>query len=130
MRYPEFLKALRLVESFDKLAASEDLPTAQQAQTLRAAVCDDLITQLKLGSESLVKAALDLREQHVRSGEKVAAASDAAAEFVGKLASADFVDGVLSAELSKTAGDDAMNARATQLLGREYAVHLLRGLFA
>jgi hypothetical protein len=73
---------------------------------------------------------IQVRDSHRITGEKLAASPEATAELLQKLATAEFVDGVLAEQLEKLSGDDYVAARKVQLLGREYAVNLMRGLLA
>jgi len=127
--YPTFWKSLQTVAGLEKLAASDDTVVAKEAQELLAKTCDVVFTTVKTAS-GVVPEVIRLRETHCRLGEKVAVAPELAAELVRQLKIAEYVDNVLDVQLTKLAGDEYAAAREVQLLGREYAVSLMRGLLA
>jgi argininosuccinate lyase len=129
MHYVTFWKGLQFVAGLEKLAASDDVTLSQAAQRQLAATCDDLFSSTKTAG-SLVSQMLSFRTAHQVTGEKLAASPDATADLLQKLATAEYVDGVLEESFSKLSGDEYAAARAVQLLGREYAVQLMRGLLA
>lgn len=130
MHYPTFWKTLQTVAGLEKLAASDDLAVAGEAQQLLATTCDELFVTIKGASENIATPLLELRDSARSIGEKVASDAAVVGEFMQKLATAAFVDQVLTAQLEKLSGDEYDAARRVQLLGREYAVNLMRGLFA
>jgi hypothetical protein len=130
MHYPTFWKTLQTVAGLEKLAASDDLAVAGEAQQLLASTCDKLFGTIKGASANIAAPLLELRDSAKGIGEKVASDAEVVGEFMQKLATASFVDDVLSAQLEKLSGAEYDAARSVQLLGREYAVHLMRGLFA
>jgi hypothetical protein len=73
---------------------------------------------------------MSLRGAHRVTGEKMAAAPEDTAALLQKLATAEYVDDLLEEQLEKLSGEEYDAARRVQLLGREYAVNLMRGLFA
>ena len=131
MRYVEFWKDLQLVAGLEKLAGHDDASTAQQAQVALAGTCNALFTRVKRATESAAPVAstlLAMQDAHRATGEKVAASPETQAEFLEKLATAVYVDDVLSEQLTKLSGEASDRVREVQLLGREYAVQLMRGL--
>jgi hypothetical protein len=134
MHYVTFWKNLQVVAGLEKLALSVDAQTSEQAQPLLAGACDELFETVKQAAadrgEHLTSALWGYREAHRTTGEKFAAAAEETAELLQKLATATYVDEVLDAKLEKLSGDEYDAARRVQLLGREYAVNLMRGLFA
>jgi hypothetical protein len=137
--YPQLWKGLRLVEGLEKIA-THDRALSTFAQTNSATVASELFTQVKQAAERLpgpntigVKVArlmVDMRNAHRATGEKLAVDISVHADMLQKLATALFVDDVIEAEITKLAGDEQVNARNIQLLGREYAVHLMDGLLS
>jgi hypothetical protein len=130
MHYVTFWKGLKTVAELEKLAASDDPVMAKQAQMLLATTCDETFAALKSASPHVLQPLMQMRDAHRITGEKLAASPDVTAELVQKLAVATFVDDHLEAQLEKLSGAEYDQARAVQLLGREYAVKLMRGLFA
>jgi hypothetical protein len=130
MMYPAFWKTLQTVAGLEKLAMSDDTSVSAEAQQMLASTCDDLFVTVKGASANIAEPLLALRGSARRIGEKLAADAKSEAEFLQKLATAAYVDDMLSAQLEKLSGTEYDAARAVQLLGREYAVHLMRGLFA
>jgi hypothetical protein len=129
MHYLTFWKGMRFVEGLEKLADSDDASVSQSAQADLAAACDDIFSSMKVASSAL-SAVMSFRESHQRTGEKLAAAPETTAELLQKLATAEYVDTLLEEQLTKVSGDEYPAVRAVQLLGREYAVQLMRGLLA
>jgi hypothetical protein len=121
---------MQLVEGLEKLSTSDDRALAQDAQGALAGMCDNIFTGVKTAGENPLRVLVDLRESHRRTGEKLAASPEQTAEFLQKLATAVYVDDVLSTQVTKLSGEAQLAARRVQLLGREYAVNLMRGLFA
>lgn len=130
MHYPTFWKTLQTVAGLEKLAAGDDASVAAEAQQLLASTCDSLFAAVKGASANIAEPVMKMRDSARVTGEKLAADPRVAAEFLQKLTTAAYVDNVLSSQLEKLAGAEYDAARAVQLLGREYAVHLMRGLFA
>jgi hypothetical protein len=130
MHYPTFWKTLQTVAGLEKLAASDDPSVSAEAQQLLASTCDNLFGTVKSASSDTVTAFLELWNTAQGIGEKVASDTTVVNELMHKLAAASLVDDVLSAQLEKLSGADYDATRSVQLLGREYAVKLLRGLFA
>jgi len=130
MRYVTVWKKLQVVAGLEKLSSSEDLGLAHSAQESLAAACDDVFTYVKNSSGDLLQEMMALRGEHRVTGEKLAASPDVTAELLQKLATAEYVDDMLDEQLEKLSGEEYDAARAVQLLGREYAVNLMRGLFA
>lgn len=131
MHYVRFWKDLKLVAGLEKLAESSDEVTARDAQGALCGTCDHLYSEVKKASpKNPLEAIFALRSAHKATGEKLAADPSMTAELIDKLATAAYVDDVLTAQLEKLAGDEYASVRRVQLLGREYAVHLMRGLFA
>ena len=146
MHYVTFWKNLQVVAGLEKLAASDDDQVAQRAQPLLARACDELFETVKQAAAEvthsllhdgppakeaqLARVLLDYREAHRITGEKFAAAPEETAELFQKLVTASFVDATLEEQLEKLSGEEYEKARNVQLLGREYAVNLMRGLFA
>lgn len=128
--YPAFWKTLQTVAGLEKLAMSDDASVAAEAQQLLASTCDNLFVTVKGASANIAEPLMALRDTARGIGEKLASDPKVPAEFLQKLATAAYVDDVLSAQLEKLSGAEYDAARAVQLLGREYAVHLMRGLFA
>ena len=132
MNYPTLLKNLKAYASMEKLSMLENPHAARQAQILTAGISDDLFTSIKSAAKNgdVVAFVVDARRAHRTFGEKTAASEEQAAALLHKLAAAVYVDNVLSTQLEKLAGAEYDAARSVQLLGREYAVNLMRGLFA
>lgn len=130
MHYVTFWKKMQTVAGLEKLSASEDKEVSRRAQGQLALACDDIFTSMKKASGSLVPGVMTMRESHRITGEKLAASPEAAAELLQKLATAEFVDSLLEKQLEKLSGDAHGRARSVQMLGREYSVMLMRGLFA
>lgn len=128
MRYTSFWQGLKVVEGLTKLSAHEDQTTSREAQILLAGQCDQLFGELK--QAGVVQQLMTFREAHRTTGEKLAAAPEAVAELLEKLATAVYVDNLLAGQLEKLAGKEYDDARNVQLLGREYAINLMRGLLA
>jgi len=129
MHYPTFWFKLQALERLEKLASSDDLSVSVDAQQALALACDDMYSSVKKAG-AVLSAIFKMRDSHRITGEKLAASPEVTADFVQKLATAEYVDGVLSAQLEKLSGEEYDAARKVQLLGREYAVNLMRGLFA
>ena len=130
MRYVTFWKNLQTVAGLEKLAESDDRETtAQPAQVMLGNLCDHVFTEMKTAG-SVVTEILSYMNSHRITGEKLAASPEVTAELLQKLATAEFVDDVLAAQLEKLSGDEYYATRDVQLLGREYAVNLMRGLLA
>jgi len=134
MHYVTFWKNLQVVAGLEKLAASDDEQVAARAQPLLAQACDEMFETVKQAAADrgipLATALLNYRDAHRGTGEKFAAAPEETAELFQKFVTAAFVDDTLDAQLDKLAGDEYDATRRVQLLGREYAVNLMRGLFA
>lgn len=134
MFYPTFYREISYITALEKLAMSEDDAVTKDAQALLANACDSLYNKLqkeaRLASSSIPAVVMSLREAHKSTGEKIAAAPEQTAELLEKLATAVYVDSVLDEQLEKTALRPDGSTRMVQLLGREYAVNLVRGLFA
>jgi len=130
MRYPTFWKNLEIVAGLEKLATTEDAKTAAEAQALLAQFCDETFQLLKSAGEPITQPLMGMRDSARITGEKLAAAPEVTAELLQKLATAEYVDDLLEEQLEKLSGAEYDAARAVQLLGREYAVHLMRGFFA
>jgi len=130
MHYVTFWSKMQTVAGLEKLAASDNLVTSQQGQELLAAACDDVFTLVKNASGEVLPQMMAMRDAHRRLGEKEASAPDITAVLLQKLAVAEYVDDLLEEQLEKLSGDEYDAARRVQLLGREYAVNLMRGLFA
>jgi len=139
MHYVTFWKNLQVVAGLEKLASGGDELVSQQAQPLLAGACDEIFSGMKKAASELLKDAspvqmtqllFSMRDSHRVTGEKFAAAPEETAELFQKLVTAAFVDDTLEAQLEKLSGDEYDAARRVQLLGREYAVNLMRGLFA
>lgn len=128
MHYVTFWKNLQTVAGLEKLAASDDAAVAKEAQELLAQTCDAVYSSVK--SAGVALEVQHLRETHCRLGEKVAVAPEQVSELVQKLVVAEYVDNLLDAQLTKSAGEEYIAARQVQMLGREYAVSLMRGLLA
>lgn len=130
MRYATFWKNLQTVAGLEKLATSDDRETTgQPAQVMLGNLCDHIFSEMKTAG-SVVTEMMSFREAHRTVGEKLAASPEITADLLQKLATAEFVDGVISGELEKLSGDAYYAMRDVQLLGREYAVNLMRGLLA
>lgn len=131
MRYVTFWKNLQTVAGLEKLSESNDRETtAQPAQVMLGNLCDHVFSEMKLASGSVITEMMSFMNLHRATGEKLAASPEVAAELLQKLATAEFVDDVLTAQLEKLSGDEYYATRDVQLLGREYAVNLMRGLLA
>jgi len=130
MHYVKFWTKLQTVAGLEKLASSENLTTAQRSQALLSATCDDVFAAVKAASGDVLPEVMSLRVAHRSTGEKMAAAPEETAVLLQKLATAEYVDDLLEKQLEKLSGDEYDAARQVQLLGREYAVNLMRGLFA
>ena len=130
MHYVTFWKNLQVVAGLEKLATSDDAKTAADSQVLLAQRCDETFKLLKHAGENITQPLMTLRDSARVTGEKLAAAPEETAELFQKLVTAAFVDDTLEAQLEKLSGDEYDAARRVQLLGREYAVNLMRGLFA
>lgn len=145
-RYTEILTELRVGQSLEKVASCNDDELAANAMLRQAELCDGLFVHVrKLAAELPVSAdlprkeasvsqmlsfMLSLRETHEATGEKLASEPTAITDVLVKFATAVFVDQVLEEQLDKMAGAERDATRAVQLLGREYAVHLMRGFLA
>lgn len=130
MHYVTFWTKLQTVAGLEKLATNADLTIAERGQELLAAACDDIFTSVKNASGAVLPEMMTFRSAHRTTGEKIAASPEVAASLLQKLAVAEYVDNLLDSQLEKLSGDAYDEARAVQLLGREYAVHLMRGLLA
>jgi hypothetical protein len=141
MRYTTFWMALQKLASVAKLASSDDATISHAATIKHAEMCDSLYEVVRLSStrmnpeesEESVRIAsviMLFRDDHRITGEKLAASPEVAAALLEKLATAGYVDNILTLQLEKLSGAEYDAARNVQLLGREYAVHLMRGLFA
>ena len=133
MRYSTLWQNLQTVAGLEKLAAGDDTLVSRQAQVVLAGACDYIFSQIKKAAatpEKMTALMLSMRNDHRVTGEKLAADPTVTAEFVQKLAVATYVDDVLTGQLEKLSGAEYDAARNVQLLGREYAVTLVRGLFA
>jgi len=130
MHYPTFWKQLQDVAGLEKLAQNDDPNVARSAQLLLGETCDLVFSAVKVSSSSVIQAIEDLRHDHRATGDKFAASEEATADLMHKLACATLVDNVLETQLEKLSGEEYERARNVQLLGREYAVNLMRGLFA
>lgn len=128
MHYVSLWQDLKKVDALEKLAESDNVDVSKEAQVLLADTCDKMFSSLKQGS--LLSQLLDHRETHRVTGEKVASDAKATAELLQKLATVEYVDSILENQLVKLSGVARDEARMVQLLGREYAVQLIRGLFA
>jgi len=146
--YAHVWKTLRHTDNLEKVAGEIDASTSAAVQVRHSEMCDGLFRRLKRASEALgfpgglrgkeasaAKVAcllLDIRNTHTALGEKVAASPDTVADLATKLTTAAFVDDVLTEQLEKAAAADdyegLVHLRGIQLLGREYAVSLMRGL--
>jgi len=145
-RYNEIVTELRVSESLEKVASFDDEELAANAMLRQAELCDGLFVHVqKLASElpvskdlpckeaavaQMLSFALSIRETHEATGEKLAASPEEITDSLAKLATAVFVDQVLGDQMGKMAGAERDATRAVQLLGREYAVHLMRGFLA
>lgn len=130
MHYIDFWKSIQLVGGLDDLAQSGEKVASEAAPEL-AATCDGLFDILlkKAGDASgMVALMLEYQNAHEASGEKIAASAETRAALLQKLATATYLDTVVSTKLAAISPDEFEEARAVQLLGREYAVHLMRGL--
>lgn len=130
MQYPSFWFKLQALGRLEKLANSDDQSVASDAQEALALACDDMFSDVKQASGSVVPAVFKMRESHRITGEKLAASPETVAELLQKLATAEYVDEMLTGQLEKLSGEEYDAARAVQLLGREYAMQLMRGLLA
>jgi ABC-type cobalamin transport system ATPase subunit len=130
MHYPSFWFKLQALERLEKLAHVDDQAVAAEAQEALALACDDMYSSVKQASGAILPTVFKMRESHRITGEKLAASPDTVAELLQKLATAEYVDEMLAGQLEKLSGEEYDAARAVQLLGREYAVQLMRGLFA
>jgi hypothetical protein len=144
--YADLWAALKMGASLEKWASAEDREVATRSQVENAKLCDSVIERaLKVASEqfpqrtllgkeagvaAMTQLVLSLRDTHAATGEKLAAAPEAVADGLIKLATAVFTDLVISEQLTKLSGDEAQKARMTQLLGREYMVEAIRSLLA
>lgn len=130
MHYPTFWFKLQALERLEKLASSEDRTVAADAQAALALACDDVFSCVKQASNSVLPTILEMRDAHRITGEKLAASAEQQADLLKKLATAEYVDGVLQGQLEKLSGAEYDATRAVQMLGREYAIQLMRGLLA
>jgi hypothetical protein len=132
VHYVTFWKNLRVVAGLEKLASSDEPNISRPAQVLLGNMCDYLFGEVKKAGDAtkVTEYMFALRNAHRDTGEKHAAAPEETAGIIQKLAAAVFVDEILSEQLEKLSGDEYYRARDVQLLGREYAVNLMRGLFA
>lgn len=130
MHYVTFWKKMQTVAGLEKLSASEDKEISRRAQGQLALACDDIFTSMKKASGSLIPGVMAMRASHRVTGEKIAASPETTADLLQKLATAEYVDDMLEKQLEKLSGDAHGQARAVQMLGREYTVELMRGLFA
>lgn len=76
----------------------------------------------------VVDVALSIHDTHLDTGAKVAAAPDALAAVLQKLATAVFVDEVLTEQMCMLEGETKVAAAQCQLLGREYVMSLIAEL--
>lgn len=142
--YIDIWAALRMGDGLEKVA-SEDQEVVACTQAAQAELCDRIINHvLKTASEqfpsdllgkeaavaSTARFMLSLRDTHAATGEKLASSHEDVAGSLQKLAYAIYTDAVIGEQLTKLAGEDYTKARLTQLLGREYAVDVMRGFFA
>lgn len=130
MHYVNFWQKMQVMAGLEKLSASSDTALATQAQEEMALVCDEIFSSVKSASGSLAPELMRLRGAHRVTGEKIAASPDVAAELLQKLATVEYVDEMLEDQIEKFSGEAQSNARSVQLLGREYAVQMMWGLFA
>lgn len=142
-RYGEFRSELRAVQVLEKLASADDVDLSETAQIKLAETCDGLFEQIKTASSELtvstdlprkeaaavqvVDYLLSLTSSRQAAGQKTANTLEDITQLSSKLATAVFLDGVLTEQLTKLSGQDANAARMVQLLGREYAVGLMQG---
>lgn len=136
--YAEIWKDLQAYSALEKTASLGDEELARWAAAKEADHCDCVFEKVKKraapdgGTKEEVAAkvasfAASLRSTHVTLGEKVASDGQAHLE---NLKVAAFVDEVLTAQLKVASESERAEIRQVQLLGREYAVHLMRGLLA
>jgi hypothetical protein len=130
MQYPSFWFKLQALARLEKLASSDDSLVSATTQEALALACDDMFSGVKKASGSVVPAIFKMRDAHRITGEKIASSPEVTAELLQKLAVAEYVDEILVGQLEKLSGEEYDAARAVQLLGREYAVQLMRGLLA
>ena len=125
------------IDTSVKMASLNDNEIALNAMALKTAQTDQVYGKIRAasradssrGKEAAVNAFLDtvrsLRTSHVEVGQKIAASQETALDLFTKLAAAVFVDEVILG-----AGTLTKEAKLTQLLGREYAIELVRELLA
>lgn len=134
MHYVTLWENLQLVSALEKVAEQDLDGKGAEAQESLALLCDQLFGAVKQASaspEALTQLVFSLRDAHRLTGEKLAASPDVTAELLQNLATASFVDDVLQEQLEKASSDDEYaSVRSVQLLGREYAINLMRGLLA
>jgi len=137
---PSIERGLRITVAFQKVASELEPEDQVEAQERIAAACDELFTSLvsaaaiPTGASPTEKAAgvmtfvLEMRNTLSSSGQKTAASPELALESAVKLATAIYVDEVVSGQLPNLAGEAKVSALRTRLLGREFAVSLLSNL--
>lgn len=139
-RYPSIERDLLVVEAFEKVAAQVGPEFHVEAQEQLASACDELFSQFMHSARpppdadpmdkcaAVVEFVLDLRAANTEAGKKTAASSEVLLENSVKLATAVYVDEVLTAQLASLSGPAKEAALRTRSLGREYAVSLLSAL--
>lgn len=133
--YKKLYRALLAGEALEKTASLNDKELASQAVVAGALLAADLYEQVvKLAGANqalpFVDVVMDLRAKHRLVGEKRAGEEVEAAQCLQKLATAVFLDNALTTAMQKLAGEELVEARLTRTLGREYAIHLVRGLLS
>lgn len=138
--YSEICARLEAIDRVEKVARELDGEDAQLGAAGQASACDALFERVAslAGGFSLSKDILAvkvaefagaLRESHVSAGQKTASTNEEAAQILTKLATAVYVDRILDDRLrQKIANEDWLETRYAQLLGREYAVELMKGI--
>ena len=136
--YPSVRHGLKIISSFEKAASYLEADFGYEIRDRMAASCSELYEKVlnSADKEGLSKSAavvdllLTFREATLEEGVKTAASPDVVAEAMVKLATAVFLDDVLTGILDTASGETKTAAIQARYLGREYAVELMRVLLA
>lgn len=138
--YPELCRDLKVVSAFEKVASQVEEEFAPEAAEKLALACNEVFESVltrsgasgryEVKSAQVIDFVLTLRDSHVEVGEKVATDTTLVSESIMKLATAVYLDDVISQTLPTLQGEAKEAALTTRLLGREYAVTLMRNLLS
>jgi hypothetical protein len=137
--YPALERDLKVLAAFEKTAAvAAPEFTNEVNERLAAAsseIFEDVVTKATSGRATSKMAAvadflLGVRESHLATGVKTASSPDVVADTLTKLATALYLDDVLTESIAKSTGATKAASVSARLLGREYAVSLMRNLLS